>query len=418
MLIGFIMVPLTIGYLNPTQYGIWITISSIIGWFGFFDIGLGNGLRNKLTEALAKHDVQLAKTYVSTTYFLISLISALVFLVFLFINYFLNWNTILNTQEVSNLDLSLLALFTFGFFFLRLVVQLISVVFYANQKPAFNGFIELGGNILSLGVIYLLTLFTKGSLLYVGITLSFMPVFALGLGNLIFFKTHFKAIAPSVKCINLQHTKDLVNLGIQFFILKITAIIIYSTNSFLIAQLFGPAEVTPYHIANKYLGVITMLLSILLIPLWSAFTESYHKNDFEWINRIFKKMLVVWSILAAALLAMVMVSKIVYNFWVGDKVVISFTLSLFIAIYLVIQNWNSLLGTLINGVGKIRFQLYMSIFIAVFDIPLCLLFAKYLKMGITGIILGNIVTLLPGSILIFYQTRLIIKNMEYGIWAK
>src|SRR5450755_4419818 len=66
--IGLILVPLTIHYVKPIQYGIWLTLSSIIGWFGFFDIGLGNGLRNKFAEALAKGEHERARIYVSTTY--------------------------------------------------------------------------------------------------------------------------------------------------------------------------------------------------------------------------------------------------------------------------------------------------------------------------------------------------------------
>src|SRR5512137_2137737 len=65
--ISLVLVPLTLHYVNPTQYGIWLTLSSIIAWFGFFDIGFGNGLRNKFAEAKAKGDHELARTYVSTT---------------------------------------------------------------------------------------------------------------------------------------------------------------------------------------------------------------------------------------------------------------------------------------------------------------------------------------------------------------
>src|SRR5690606_7162947 len=49
--ISFIMVPLTIDYINPSRYGIWLTLSSIVGWFSFFDVGLTQGLRNKFAEA-------------------------------------------------------------------------------------------------------------------------------------------------------------------------------------------------------------------------------------------------------------------------------------------------------------------------------------------------------------------------------
>lgn len=56
ILISLAMVPLTIDYVNPSRYGIWLTLSSIVGWFAFFDIGLTQGLRNKFAEALAEGD--------------------------------------------------------------------------------------------------------------------------------------------------------------------------------------------------------------------------------------------------------------------------------------------------------------------------------------------------------------------------
>src|ERR1035437_10668458 len=50
--VSLLLVPITIHYVNPTRYGIWLTLSSIVGWFSFFDVGLGNGLRNKFAEAV------------------------------------------------------------------------------------------------------------------------------------------------------------------------------------------------------------------------------------------------------------------------------------------------------------------------------------------------------------------------------
>ena len=57
-LIYLLLVPITLGYLNPYEYGVWLTLNSILVWFNSFDIGLGNGLRNKLTIALAENDLK------------------------------------------------------------------------------------------------------------------------------------------------------------------------------------------------------------------------------------------------------------------------------------------------------------------------------------------------------------------------
>ncbi len=74
ILISPVLVPLTIDYINPTQYGIWLTLSSIVAWFSFFDMGFGNGMRNRFAEAKANGDMLKARAYVSTTYAVLGLI--------------------------------------------------------------------------------------------------------------------------------------------------------------------------------------------------------------------------------------------------------------------------------------------------------------------------------------------------------
>ena len=71
--ISLLLVPLTINYVNSSRYGIWLTLSSIVAWLSFFDIGLSQGLRNKFAEARAKNDDSIAQVYVSTTYALLAL---------------------------------------------------------------------------------------------------------------------------------------------------------------------------------------------------------------------------------------------------------------------------------------------------------------------------------------------------------
>ena len=73
-----LIIPVTIGYLNSYEYGIWLTINSILTWIYSFDIGLGSGLRNKLAIAIAANDDNLGRKYVSTTFF--SLVVLMIFI--------------------------------------------------------------------------------------------------------------------------------------------------------------------------------------------------------------------------------------------------------------------------------------------------------------------------------------------------
>ena len=83
IIISFVAVPMTLGYLTSFEYGVWLTLSSILHWLDFFDVGLANGLRNKLTESIAKEDFHIGQIYVSTTFCFLFLITGVAFILFL-----------------------------------------------------------------------------------------------------------------------------------------------------------------------------------------------------------------------------------------------------------------------------------------------------------------------------------------------
>ena len=95
---GFLIVPLTINYVSSSKYGIWLTINSIVGWFGILDLGLSNGFRNKFTECLAKKDYESGKGYLSSTIAMNLIVMSLFFIIFSFVNNYINWTKILNTS--------------------------------------------------------------------------------------------------------------------------------------------------------------------------------------------------------------------------------------------------------------------------------------------------------------------------------
>ena len=91
ILISLQVVPLTINYINPTQYGIWLTLSSIIAWLAYFDFGFANGFRNRFSEARSRGETLLAREYVSTTYAVLLILFFGIFLItwtpFITLNY-------------------------------------------------------------------------------------------------------------------------------------------------------------------------------------------------------------------------------------------------------------------------------------------------------------------------------------------
>ncbi len=80
--LSLIILPISLSLLPVEEYGIWLTISSILMWVGYLDFGLGTGLKNKLGEAIAKSDFVTSRTLISTAFLTIMLIMCIAALVF------------------------------------------------------------------------------------------------------------------------------------------------------------------------------------------------------------------------------------------------------------------------------------------------------------------------------------------------
>ena len=242
--ISLLLVPLTINYINPSGYGVWLTLSSIVGWLSFFDIGLTQGLRNKFGEAKAKNDDSIAQIYVSTTYAILSIIFFGLWIIFLVGNGFLNWSKILNVSDTMRGEVTILAVIVITYFCLSFVLKVITTILLADQRPAKSSLIELLGQVFSLFFIVILVKTTEGSLIKLGIALCLSPLLVLIGANFFLFNGIYKKYKPTFASVKFRYAKGLFNLGLIFFLIQFAGIIQYQTANIIIARNFGTDEVT------------------------------------------------------------------------------------------------------------------------------------------------------------------------------
>jgi O-antigen/teichoic acid export membrane protein len=418
VIIGLLYVPLLLDYLTQEKYGIWIALTSILGWFSFFDVGMGNGLRNKLTEALAINDFSLGRKLVSTTYFLLICIFSVVLFVFHLSNFFLDWNSILNTKTIDNNELYVLTSIVFTFFILRFIFQIISVVYLADQKPAVTKMMTTSGNLLSFIIVLVLTKFTlKGDLLLLGTIISAIPVLLFIVISFIAYNARYKQIKPSIKEIDLKVSKGIIKLGAKFFFMQVTYIIVFSTSNFFIAQFYGPAEVAVYNIAFKYFQIPVMVFSIILSPMWSAVTDAYLKLDYTWLKNTLKRLNIISLLFIAGVVIMIFISDWVYGIWVGKKIVIPFSLSVTLGVYTIIQIVILPYSNFINGMGKLKLTMSLSFMGILIYLILIYVFGN-LFMNSTGVVLAIVCTRLIGGAIQPIQTHKLLNRTAKGLWDK
>ena len=392
--VSLFIVPITLGYLSEEEYGIWLTLSSMLAWIGFFDIGLTNGLRNKLTEALAVKDNERAKIYLSTTLFLLVSLMFVLLVIFGLCCGFIDWQTVFNSKTISLETLGKVAFYTITFFCIQFALKVVTALFYATQCAAIADFLNMLGSLGALIVIWLLTLVTpKGNLLAIALTFSIVPVVVLMIAYIIVFGGKYRSISPSVKYI-------------------------FTTSNFIITQLFGPSEVTMYNIAFKYFSIATMAFTVLMAPMWNAYTEAYVRGDYIWMRNAFHKTLLIWGSIVLCSVLMLVFSRWAYELWVGVKVAsqIPISLSIGCTLFVTIANWGNVTAMLLNGIGKIQIQLIVGSLMAVLYIPLSVLMGNYI--GVAGVLYALCVVSLPGAILGMVQVNKILNRTAGGVWAK
>jgi len=405
------------------DFGIWVTISSFLVWAGFFDIGLGNGLRNKLAASFAKNDLIKGKKYVSTTYFLLSLISLLLFFVFYTFNHYLDWTIILNTKNATNSELQLLSLVVFGFFFLRFVLKLVGVVLLADQRPAMNSMLIPLGDLIGITIVYFISLSSsQGSLFIIGLVYSISPIVVFIIASVYYYSSEYKAIAPSLQYLELKYAKDLLSLGVGFFIIQLSTLTLFQSTNFIVNYYFGPEEVTNYYVAYRYFSIIHLLITIVITPFWSAFTDAWSNNEIDWIKNSIGKLLKIWFLLVILSILLLYWSEIFFKIWLGqeryESIVIKLELKLALVAFFILFSFGGIFNMFINGVGKIKAQIISFIIGVIIYFPMTYLFVKILNMETEGIVLAMIIANFYTPIIAPIQYRKIISNRAYGIWNK
>lgn len=417
LLFNFLIIPLTINYVNSSVYGIWLTMYSIISWISIFDIGLGNGLRNNLTKCLSLNKLDDAKRYVSTTYCLLVIIAFIILIVFGTLSWLINWNHLLNIPSNFDENIHATIFLLICTFCLRFVFQIISVIFFSIQKSHYSEIMLFISNLLVLIFLFIIrnTMVAKLSLLVLVLTIPsilMMILFSLFLFN----SVKYKAIRPKFAYFDKNIISGLNNLGLKFFVLQISSLVTYSLSNLIIMRLLTPEDVTLYNVSYKYFSAILILNNIICIPLWSAFTKAYVNNDILWIKSVirnFFKLFALWVILGVLMLVF---SSFIYFQWIRVDLNIPFMLSLIMFLFMLVCSWNGIFIAFINGVGKIRLQVFVSLIPIVFMIPFCYITVRYFSMGVVGVALPMLFFNLLSSTIATIQVFKIINRKATGIW--
>lgn len=418
LLISLAYVPLLLNAMDAENYGIWLTLTSIVSWVSMMDIGLGNGLRNKLSTALARGDYSKGREYISSAYFALGAYMGALIVILCIVASFLNWNSILNAPNADSNDIHILVTVVFVSYGATFVLNLLNSILLALQSPALSNLISTIGQLGSLIAVWICVhFFSIHSLLVLGSIVSFVPVFVLIISSLFLFGGKYKFLRPSVELFNKKEVNSILSLGLKFFFIQIMTIILYQTNNLIISNVIDSIAVVEYNVAYKYMGVLYTVYMILVTPLWSATTDAYAKGDMNWIKNIQRKLSKIAILFLAIGMMMLLLSDSVYRVWLrNDTIHIGFWTTSLSLLYVTAKIMYGNYGYIINGIGKLHAQLVITSIMAAFYVPFAIFAGK--QWGIYGVIGASITVNILNYIWSKYQYHKLINNEAKGFWNK
>lgn len=363
LLVSMISMPLYIKYFDDNVVlGLWYTILSILSWIQLCDLGLGNGLRNRLTEALAVGNYEKAGKSISSTYMVLILIMLPTMLIGCVAFRLLDFNAFFKVSQtlVPADTLCLTVSVLFCGICLNFVLKTINVVIYAIQQPSINNVLALITSILPLPYI---ALFKDSSLESNLVALTVVHVLTANLPLIVatfmvFRRKELRPIAPRLENCDLNTAKSMLRFGMQFFLAQIFFMFLTVTNEIIIARVFSAEAVVEYSIYFRLFTTVGSLFMLALTPLWSKVTKDLAQKEFGKIQKTNKVLYVLSVVAFIAEFALVAILQFAVDLWLRDEaIVVNRVTGLVFAFYGGMYILNVVLTTVANGIGDLRTQI-------------------------------------------------------------
>lgn len=389
--LSFVSAPLLLHCLGDEKYGIWATILSFISWIYYCDLGIGNGLRNKLASTIVIGDKEASKKYLGTAYVLITGISLGVF-VFIFVFYSIfdigNWLEI----ELSGENIQVCLIAAMFFACVNFVMSLVNNILFAMQKASCVNFFSCISQLLFVILLVFYSITGVNTILLFAIGEGLSQLIKNIIETLFVFKK-YPELKFSLKDYDKNYTSGILSFGLQMFIVQIAALVLNSTDNILITKILGAAEVTPYNFCYKYFNMIQTLYVALIMPLLSAYTAAYTLKDTQWIYKSLKKNILLLGIFSVGSIIAAVIFKPFTVVWLQKNIYFEPILIVCTLIYFILLMFSHVFSTFLTGISCIKETTIATVIGTILNIPASVFLAKNIGLGTSGVVLGSAVSL-------------------------
>jgi len=389
---NLVVVPIILGYIDREQYGLWMTVAQAMGYMGLLELGLGASTVRFVANIHWRNDPDEMSRLVSSA-LVVYLAQGAVFLVagLLLYRHVPTW------MHVAPEDLPItqtMVLVSVIWGSVRLPLGIFSNIQVGAQRFVLHRGLDVLATCMNLALAVLL--------LRMGWGLLALPAALAGSGLLRFAASIGLTwrILPGLRIspafVERRWLRELLSFSVHTFMLKLTWVVIFSTDNLVIGRLIGLTGVTIYSLTFRLPNTMASLIrriSNTAIPGIAELEDEGSKARLQSVVldlfRIALEATGCGGIVAVAL------NQSFVRLWVGEENFGGLGLTVVFAVLGTYHAVSLLCWDILNGLGRIKLIGIVGVVEAGLNIGLSILLAPML--GIAGVALATLISGLSTS---------------------
>ena len=357
-----ITVPLTIRYLGPERYGAWMSLSALMAFLRFSDLGLGNGLVGAISQAEGRDDRLYIQRAISSVLVYLLISGAFLLIAFPISSLVIHWDYVLglaslkDRHEIQTAILIFVALYAIG-----IPVNMVQQVQRALQQGYISNLWVTLGSLFSLLGVYIAATH-HASIPWLVAIIGGVPLIPALANAFVLYHVQRPDLRPSLKRFEREVAGELLRKGMLFFGLGIAGALAFDSQNIVIAHILGPASVGVYAVVQRLYSAIPMVVGYVTMPLWPAFGEAIGRQDWAWVKRALNRGIIVNAVVATGFaFVLFMFSGSVLQHWTHGAISAPKWLIAGFAVWAVTSAISSPICMLLNAAHVLWFQIVSSI---------------------------------------------------------
>lgn len=365
-------------YLGAEQYGLWLTITSLLAILSLADLGIGNSIVNIAANSEGEDGRVNLRIGISNSIFSLVVLAAIIVISATIFCFTFNIAGMFNLKTAVAIREAAPSLLVFAVIAaLTPAATIVQKVLIGQQLGWVASLCVMIGQIAATACLVAAIVF-KATLPELIFAFSAPPVAVNAIVTLVYFFKN-SGLTPSWSDISRRNVRALMASGGIFFFIQIMSILGSASDNIIIANLLGASQVPTFAVTQR-LAMTINISQFFLAPLWPAYGEALSRNDHIWAKNIFYRStrIALLSSVIPAIGLMIIGSQFVTFLTKGvltpDSAVI-----LGFSTHILIASLGGSLSTLLNNSVFLKRQMLVYFLASLASIVLKVVFVNYFK---------------------------------------